>query len=307
MKIGIVGSGFGMYGYLPAIILGGNVPVTLEKYRATILHRVDIQQFDDQIQYVSNFERLVEDSTDALVLAVPPLVGRQILGSFRHSYPSHLFLEKPIASSRQDYADLTEQLSRVANTWSVAYLFPYTEWYREMQSWVSKSSGALEVTIQWTLPKPESRDNWKVDKLSGGGIVSFYLSHFIPFLRENDFDTSNFSLGANGDVIWEIRKNGPKGYRLAIRCEYGDRLFSVSVSEQESGLPSTRIYQHDTPFGPAPQPRSIDVRSAMLLEYMSEVLDNPRLATRNQLGDSKAIDALCQGHRVDDILPNMYP
>jgi len=307
MEIGIIGSGFGIYGYLPAIILSGHIPVTLEKYRTEILHRGDTQQFDDQIQYVSNLENLVEVSSGALVFAVPPLVRTQILDSFHSQYLGHLFLEKPIAATSKDYSDLKQQLERAANTWSVAYLFPYTEWYRAMQSWVSESSGTQEVTIQWTIPKPESRDNWKVDKLFGGGIVSFYLSHFIPFLRENNFDTSNFSLGVNGDVIWEIHKNGPKGYRLAIRCGYGDRLFSVSVSERESGLPSTRIYRHETPFGPAPQPQSIDARSALLYEYMSEVLENPQALQQKQLGDSKAIDALCEGHRVDGIRPIMCP
>ncbi len=298
MEIGIIGSGFGIYGYLPAVILSGHIPVTLEKYRTVIRHRGDIQQFDDQIQYVSNLEKLVEDSSGALVLAVPPLARRQILESFHGQYLGHLFLEKPIASTSEDYLDLTEQLGLVANTWSVAYLFPYTEWYRAMQSWVSESNGALEVTIQWTLPKPESRDNWKVDKHLGGGIVNFYLSHFIPFLRENDFDTSNFSLGANGDVIWKIHKHGPKGYQLDIHCGYGDRLFSISVSDRESGLPSTRIYRQDTPFGPAPRPQSIDARSALLHEYMSEVLDNPQLATRSQLGDSKGIETLVKGHGI---------
>jgi len=305
MKIGIVGSGFGMYGYLPAVILGGNVPVTLEKYRATILRRVDIQQFDDQIQYVSDFEKLVEASADALVLAVPPLVRRQILGSFRLPYPGHLFLEKPIASSSQDYSDLKEQLRRVASTWSVGYLFPYTDWHESLQSWVAESSGELEATIQWTLSKPKSRDDWKVDKLFGGGIVNFYLSHFIPFLRENDFDNSNFSLGMNGDVIWNIHKNGRGGYRLTVQCGYGDRLFSVSVDERNSGVRPTLIYRQETPFGQAPQPESIDARSTLLYKYMNEVLENPQAIIRKQLGEAKVIEALCQGLGVEGTHQNL--
>ena len=300
MEIGIIGSGFGLYGYLPAVILGGHTPVTLERYRTTIRHRSDIRQFDDQIKYVSDLDKLIEGSPGASVLAVPFQSRGIILESFGSQYHGHLFLEKPIASTRKGYSDLMGQLGLVASTWSVAYLFPYTQWYRAMQSWVSESNGAPVVTIQWTLPKPKSQNNWKVDQHLGGGIVNFYLSHFIPFLRKNNFDTSNFSLGANGDVIWKIHKDGPKGYQLDIHCGYGDRHFSISVSDGESGLPPTRIYRMDTPFGPAPQPESIDPRSALLLEYMNEVFDDPRLATRNQVEDVQGIETLLEGSGIQD-------
>jgi hypothetical protein len=299
MKIGVMGGGFGIYGYLPAIILGGNTPVTLEKYRTVILQRSDVQQFDDQIQYVSNLEKLVEESTDALVLAVPPLVRREILESFLSPYPGHLFLEKPIASSSEEYWNLTEKLGRVANTWSVGYLFPYTEWHRELQSCVAEPSDALEITIHWTLPKPESRDNWKVDKIFGGGIINFYLSHFIPFLRQNNFDASSFSAGANGDVIWNIGKNGPKGYRLTVQCGYGERFFSVSTTQRDRRACADSIYRHETPFGFAPQSELIDARSAMVHEYMREVFNNPQRMMQNQVGEAKAIEALREGHSID--------
>ena len=299
MKIGVMGSGFGMYGYLPAIILGGNTPVTLEKYRNVVLRRSDVQQFDNQIQYVSNLEKLVKESTGALVLAVPPQIRREILESFLSPYPGHLFLEKPIASTSEDYWDLTEKLGLVANTWSVGYLFPYTGWYRELQSCVAEAGEALEITVHWTLPKPESRDNWKVDKIFGGGIVNFYLSHFIPFLRENDFDASSFSVAGNGDVIWNIRKNGPRGYFLTVQCGYGERFFSVSTARPEGGACATSIYRHETPFGFAPQPDLIDARSALLQEYIGEVFEYPQFRVDKKFEEAKAIEALREGQKID--------
>ena len=298
MKIGILGSGFGLYGYLPAIIQNGHLPVTLEKYRSVIMQRSDLRQFIDQIDFVADRDRLIKQSAGALVLAVPPFAREEFLDSLSSPYEGHLFLEKPFAISVKGYSELLRKLEIMATTWSIAYLFPYTVWYKGIQGLMKESQVPLEIDLHWTLPKPISRDDWKNDSQRGGGEIAYYLTHFIPFLRQYDFDESDFFRGENNEILWEISKFGPPGYKLNIHFGHGKRQFKVSTRLRGIGVNPIPLFHENTPFGSPAAISRLDIRASVLQEYMRTSLENPSLATQNQLNDSKAINALSLGHET---------
>ena len=73
----ISGSGFGLYGYLPALILNLNEKVILpKKYRAIIKARADISNLIPTIIWAENFDDALLKA-DSLVLALPPHIQQQ--------------------------------------------------------------------------------------------------------------------------------------------------------------------------------------------------------------------------------------
>ena len=57
-KIGILGGGFGLYGYLPAFYNLGFDIFTLEKYSGFIKNRKDLEKLYDRINFISSEEEL---------------------------------------------------------------------------------------------------------------------------------------------------------------------------------------------------------------------------------------------------------
>lgn len=57
---GILGKGFGLYGYLPAIVSLGESVGTLSAYKDYIEDRDDISDLSKHIQYFNNQDDLIE-------------------------------------------------------------------------------------------------------------------------------------------------------------------------------------------------------------------------------------------------------
>ena len=133
----------------------------------------------------------------------------------------------------------------------------------------------------------------------GGGIVNFYLSHFIPFLRENDFDASSFSVAGNGDVIWNIRKNGQGAISSLSNAAMASGFFLFQRPGRKEELARLQSIDTKPPFGLAPQPDLVDARSALLQEYIGEVFEHPQFKVDKKIEEAKAIEALREGQKID--------
>ena len=95
----IVGKGFGLYGYLPAIILNGFDLVLSNEYKSNIQKRGDINKYINFIHWSKSIKEAIYLS-DNIILAIPPkeqfkfLLENEKLISYKT-----IFLEKPIACS----------------------------------------------------------------------------------------------------------------------------------------------------------------------------------------------------------------
>ena len=105
----IIGSGFGLYGYLPAIIKGLQEEVVLpERYLPKIKIRPELKDLEGSILWVKSKELALKKATK-LIVAVPPSIQSEIVrNSIESSKIRTIYIEKPVAPTPKETFKLFE-------------------------------------------------------------------------------------------------------------------------------------------------------------------------------------------------------
>lgn len=188
----IIGGGFGLYGYLPALIQFPTVDILLpSRYRNVLLARDDIRQYDERIFWHQDEINLL-NKCDAVIMAVPPTQQtewiNEIVSSSRIKY---LLLEKPLACTPEDSQRLLHSLTRTKINFRIGYNFRYTEWGKKL---LGESRGAN--LIDWSFQAHHFQKNlrtWKRYHNFGGGALRFYGIHIIALLAELGYSSAQYS------------------------------------------------------------------------------------------------------------------
>ncbi|TLY48048.1 MAG: hypothetical protein E6K54_03590 [Gammaproteobacteria bacterium] len=192
MKITILGGGFGLYGYLPALCNLDNLNIILpQRYQQHFLQRDDIKSFYDQVEWVKKDEELLE-ICEGVIIALPPrqqtICVKKCLG---YKHISHFLLEKPVAITPHLAIDLITNLKKSGKKFRIAYNFRYTEWGETLLA----SLGGIK-NIAWNFQAHHYAKNiqtWKRLHQEGGGALRFYGIHLIALLTELGYDTVSYS------------------------------------------------------------------------------------------------------------------
>ena len=258
---GILGSGFGLYGYLPAVIESGNSVSVPTRYKDKIFSRFELSTYASQISYVDESEILL--GCENLVLARDPqsqydfLMSADLVGK-------NLWLEKPLAPSIEMHRESIELISRKGYKFSLGYLFQYTDWWSFLVNATSEPSN-LSIQVDWDLPRPQG---WKDDSWNGGGIVAFYAIHFVPLLLHEGWVLGKTHFANLGEGVY-FTLNHIHGMKLSVRISYtGTHLFRVSMSNLE--VTSVNVFLGKTPFGQLPVKGKPDPRLPFLIKYIKQ-------------------------------------
>lgn len=227
MKVAaILGSGFGLYGYLPAVIEAGSDHIVLpERYRAKFSARPELSCFADAIEWVLD-ENAALERADCVIAALSPELQMRWLSHCR-KLPNveRLVLEKPLAPTPGAAASLFNDLIDAAKVFRIGYIFRLTAWGQEMlHAFEEGPRGEMgELHITWRFLAHHYRHpatTWKRYQSSGGGALRFYGIQLIAFLAE---------LGYGNVLCSEI--SGPDANEIA--------RWSASFSGK--GLPNCRV------------------------------------------------------------------
>lgn len=187
IKIGIVGSGFGLYGLVPAFNSTKNCKVvaiccrnreSLVPYRK-VIHLINV--FGD-------WRKLLEHKgLDAIALAVPPNAQYQI-ARFAIKKGLHVFAEKPLAVNTPQAKQLVRLAKKNKITHCIDFIFPeIAEWKKVKRLLGSKAFGQLEhISVNWDWLSGDIKNNrssWKTSLAEGGGALAFYFSHGLHYLE----------------------------------------------------------------------------------------------------------------------------
>lgn len=183
---GILGGGFGLYGYLPALAkLKDTEIVVLDKHKAFIEKRKELSKYYDLIKWVK-FPQDIFAEADSLIMAVPPFVQEELIRSLsHHNKLRYIVIEKPVATSPELGKEILEQAISKAKGVRIGFSFIYTPWadrLRKDKSFLEKKS----YLMQWHFMAQHFKDNqdsWKADHKLGGGALRFYGIHLIAFLE----------------------------------------------------------------------------------------------------------------------------
>jgi predicted dehydrogenase len=221
-RVAVVGSGFGLYGLLPAFqqipscavagICGRSSERLLDSCRKTAVP-------------VFNDWRAMLDQCrpDALAVAVIPRHQPEIIS---HAIERGLSVlaEKPLAVHPADAAALLEQARAGKVAHMVDFLFPeIPEWCRARELLEQGAIGrALHFQLTWRFLSHDIKNNlqgWKTRPDEGGGALSFYFCHV--------FYSLEFFLGKMQSLRCELAHTpgapgaGETGVSLAAQFQSG--------------------------------------------------------------------------------------
>ena len=187
LKIGIIGSGFGVYGLLPAFNSTAGCIVTYFCGRKTKRLVSCCQKIGIKKVYTNWQGMLDKEKLDAVALAVPPGVQYKI-AKVAINKGLHIFAEKPLAVTLPQATKLLDLANKNKIVNAIDFLFPEIEEWKKVKEFLDKKKfGKLkQIYLNWDFLSYDIKNiksSWKTDKNKGGGALSFYFSHSLYYLE----------------------------------------------------------------------------------------------------------------------------
>ena len=285
-KVAIVGSGFGMYGLLPAFsrikeckvvsICGKNSEMMLNNCKKLGLNR-----------YTDWREMLQKEKPDAVAIAVIPSHQYEI-AIYALENGMAVFAEKPLTTSFDTSLELNKLAKKKRLPNMLDFLFPeIPEWHAAKKVIENGLIGEiLKVNVDWTFLSYDLMNHiksWKTDVKQGGGALSFYFSHVFYYLEyflgrikniECNFSSSEKSLN-----------KGETGTDMTISFENG------CVGNAHMDISNTDQQKHKVEF-------HAEGKTMILQNFNSNFVDNFELI----LNTSKGIEKI----KPDMLLDSSY-
>jgi len=249
MNVAIVGSNFGLRGYLPAInkIRGLNIKIICSRNKNKIPFK-KIENFEHE----TNWKNIFKKNIDLIILAVPPKLQEQII-LYNLKYKKKIIFEKPISSNYLTSKKIVEKLkiNKIKSDINLTYLnHPLFQKTKKLID--NKSLGkVINYNVYWDFVSSDFNNkikSWKTDEKNGGGIKNIFLTHVLAYsefffkkidLKESNIKFSKFKglkykklisikLGnpgeIKGDVLIFAKKKGFQSHKIEINFKNGRLL-----------------------------------------------------------------------------------
>jgi UDP-N-acetyl-2-amino-2-deoxyglucuronate dehydrogenase len=187
IKIGIIGSGFGRYGLLPAFTATQGCQVVAIAGKKTNTLVAECKKYGLENIYEDWKEMLKSEELDAVAIAVTPRAQYSIAKTAIRM-GLHVFAEKPLALTLSQSRELLRLAKLKKITHGVDFIFPeIPEWERTKSLIVSKKYGKLRhISVNWEFLSYDIKNkirSWKTTVSEGGGALAFYFSHGLYYLE----------------------------------------------------------------------------------------------------------------------------
>lgn len=246
----IVGSGFGLYAYMPAIVgaLGERVAMP-SRYRARFDERRELAPYAASIEWCADETAALAQATGVVVAQRPEDQESWIRRGVELRNIERVVLEKPLARTPEAASRAQRALARSGKRFRIGYVFRFTEWGERFLA--SAKAGACDaLSIDWRFHAHHFRHdlaNWKRSHAAGGGVVRFYGIQALALLAEAGYDvvdTSRTESRAPDEVErWRARFTGPglppcdlnvdsrsdtTGFRVVASTRAGNKVLATS-------------------------------------------------------------------------------
>jgi predicted dehydrogenase len=227
----ILGSGFGLYGYLAAVVGACREDVVLpERSREPFLRRPELAHCADRIKWVDDEAQALALAED-VVVAKRPLDQQQIVAQcLGQANVRRMILEKPLAPTPEASSCLLDEIARSDKRVRIGYTFRHTHWASRF-ALVTSESPKETIEVEWRFLAHHHENEvatWKRDVSAGGGVLRFYGIHLLALLAELGYSAVERS-EADGKEAGELDR-----WRATL---VGDRLprCTVSVDSRSAG------------------------------------------------------------------------
>lgn len=238
----IVGNGFGLYGYLPAIAGALDCSVVLpESARVRFTARPELAVFDSFIRWAPNIASALQQANVA-VIAVPPEEQQGITAEcLRHAGITTIVLEKPVAASPGRAREVLDSIIDSGRRCRVGYTLLQTDFAEALLAADAYTSDD-PLTIEWSFMAhhfANGVDTWKRLHKQGGGALRFYGIHLVALLALLGFrEVSHSSLtGSNpGEPErWLATVTCPKGRSATLVLDCRSPISAFRITRKRNG------------------------------------------------------------------------
>ena len=189
MRFAILGSGFGLYGYLPALIDLGHSVVLPRRYRDIFYARRELLGFAERIEWQPDETAALSRAAGVVIALRPEDQREQVLRSLTFPGIGRLLLEKPLAPTPREAMELHRTLIQSGRVFRVGYTFCDLPWMPLIRDSASVNPDA-ELSISWRFLAHHFQHalfNWKRSSSTGGGAIRFYGIQLIAMLAQSGY------------------------------------------------------------------------------------------------------------------------
>jgi len=274
-KVAIVGSGFGMYGLLPAFsgIKGCKVVSICGKNSERMLNyckKLGLNRYTDWA------EMLRKEKPDAVAIAVIPSHQYEIA---RYALENDIavFAEKPLTTSFDTSLELNKLAEKKRMPNMLDFIFTEIPEWRAAKKMIENGlmGKIIKVSTDWTFLSYDLMNHvksWKTDVEQGGGALSFYFSHVLYYLEY--FLGRIKNIECNFSLSEKSLNKGETGIDMTISFEngcMGNAHMDISKTDQQ---------KHKVEF--------YDGENTMVLQnFSSDFIDNFELILNTSKGTEK--------------------
>lgn len=244
INFAIVGSNFGIKGYLPVLqkIQNFNISIicspNVEKHNLSKITEADL---------ASNWKKIFKKKIDVIISAVPPKIQEKIL-LYNLKFRKKMILEKPITYNYFKSKKIVNQIKKKRIKADINLTFvnhPYFIFLKEIID-KKKYGDVKSYSIKWSFVSHDynlKKKTWKVQNKLGGGITNIFLTHVLSYCeflfgenklyetvtKKDTFKKIKFIKYINtkvknknsiyGKILLKTKKNGIQSHELRIKFD----------------------------------------------------------------------------------------
>lgn len=286
--LGILGSGFGLYGYLPAAVHAGHSKILLPiQYKDKIKSRGDLNGYGSSINWVESDLQVIRRAETIIVARRPSDQSALIPRLTCQENIKTIILEKPLSPTPACTFDLLDMIESSNKKYTAGFIFRYLPWAHKLKAKLAETENASRQTwhLNWAfLAHDQSKKifTWKSDHKQGGGVIRFFGIHIIALLSELGFRQVTFSSIDNTNrrhknTLWRAGFKGVGLPEFIVEVDISAESEHFSITE----CVDKRSLFHDRRVFPMVEinddDQGIDQRSFFLKEFLLDILGPSRL------------------------------
>lgn len=261
----IKGSGFGLYGYLPAIYSFSKTIYLEKKYKKILKKRSELTKYSGKVKWFSKISDLKK--INIVVIAQRPndqIASLKKLIKLRKNF-KHIFLEKPFGKSPTQSLELLKILQKNKLKFSFGFLFKFLKWYKVLNTKTSND----QIRFVWHIKKNNLNKKWKYDKLQGGGLLRYYGIHIIDLIYDLKFNIIKKNLISENKWNSEFVDKNKNHIIIDLKFSKKDEFYIIYNKK--------KISDFKNPFLASIKPQLIDPRIVILKKYIKNNLKKKKI------------------------------
>jgi hypothetical protein len=277
LATGILGGGFGLYGWLPALSqAGAGVIVLPARYRRIIVARAELAPLQEALTFVADDAEVLAHADRLVIARRPADQVALVAAALQAGRVRELVLEKPIAPTPAASAALLGAIPAAGPTIRVGWSVAMTGWARALAAALAARS-PVDAAIEWRFRAHHFRAGlatWKRRHDDGGGALRFYGTQLLAVLARSDArlepEWSRLHPGADGEPArWtaSLRIDGGHGPSHRVRLLVDSDADTESFALTGTGV--TPVRRRD-PFDARDAVWTPDRRVDRLAELLAE-------------------------------------